>query len=201
VRSSGFIGLLVLLAGLAGCGGRPGHPPAPGVLTIHFAPHTVAVSGNLTLTSARLQLDHVTAIGDAPPPNNEPPPMGELELDALGPGGDVSFSMLLPGLYSRVRFSFSQVMVTGSWKGQPLTVNLGERMGPMGPQVDLYATGGHELGHGEDVTFTVGVDASAWFAGNVLDGAPTGPNGVMVDDQSMVAMAIVGMITQSFTLQ
>jgi len=140
----------------------------PGVLTIDFVPGA-APSGDLVFTKAQLHLDHIMAIGDAPPPMNQPPPMAMLDVDALDGTKDVSFGMLVPGLYSRVRFSLSQLTATGTWRGKPLTVDLG---GFMGTQVDLRSAVGHELGHGEDATLTVGVVPTGWFDNDVLDSVP-----------------------------
>jgi hypothetical protein len=189
------MGLLSLLV-LVGCG-----PPAgmakPGVLTIDFVPGA-APSGDLVFTKAELHLDHIMAIGDAPPPMNQPPPMAMLDLDALDGAKDVSFGMLVPGLYSRVRFTLSQLTVTGSWRGTPLMVDLG---GFMGTQVDLRSPGGHELGHDENVTLTVGVVPTGWFDGNVLDQVPPSGGTIVVDDQSAMAPGILDHIAHSFTLQ
>jgi hypothetical protein len=171
--------------------------PKPGVLTIDFVPGA-APSGDLVFSKAALDLDHIVAIGDAPPPNNQPPPMAMLDLDVLGSAKNVSFDRLVPGLYSRVRFTISQLTVTGSWRGKPLTVNLG---GFMGTQVDLRSPAGHELGHDENVTLTVGVVPTGWFDGNVLDGVPESGGTIVVDDQSPMAPGILDHISRSFTLQ
>src|SRR5271156_2191160 len=65
--------LAVLGLGLAGCGSSPVEPtPGAPTATITFVPKALAVDG-LTLTTATLHLDHIRALGDAPPSS---PPSG-----------------------------------------------------------------------------------------------------------------------------
>src|SRR5439155_3826993 len=175
-------------------------PPKPGLLTVTFVP-TAPATPDLVLSSGTLRLDHILVIGDAPPPMHMPP-MQAVNLDVLSSGGSLTFTMLPPGVYSRVQLVFENVMLQGTWRGMPFQARLAV-FRPM--PVDLRSPTGKELGHDMDVTFTVGVDAGSWFAGNVLDGASPPPGGgtTLIDEQNNfgVTMELTTRVGRSFSLQ
>jgi len=200
------------LAGLAACGSSPAEPtPASPLVTITFVPASLAVDG-LALTTATLHLDHIRAVGDAPP--SSPPPgaaplvVDSLDLDALGTG--VSLTQDVPqGLYSRVELMFRDVMLVGTWKGAAFTAHLATFQGP---RVELRATTEQEVAAGGTISYTVSVQPSQWFFDAtmqpVLDAATVDASAdaggtITCDDMqnSSVAMTMTTEIVGSFSLK
>lgn len=185
---------------LTGCGSQPGGNGASGgILTLDLNPTVSAVSG-LQLTSGRVQIEGLTVLGDVAPDGRSM--VSEFNLDVLSAGASFSLSMLPQGVYSRVRFSVDHANVAGSWRGMPLTVSL-EPDDDNGASVVDLRSDGVEVTPGHDGELAVGVDAGAWFAGNVLDGATPDQGQIVVDDSHNVAVAtqIISNLVGSFTLQ
>jgi len=202
---------LVAVGLMAACDGtHPTDVPQP-VLTITFTGRPIDVAG-LTLTTATIHLEHIRALGDAPPPG--PPPgshpdkqVDNIDLDLLGGAASNSVSLSLPqGLYSRVQFNFEKVSLVGTWQGTPLQVDL---VPFQGPRVDLRATAGQELRSGQDGTFAIVVNPNDWFAAAILDSAMTsvdpsgGGNRIVCDAQNNTAVGVelTDRIGKSFVLQ
>lgn len=192
-------GALLVLAGVAlgACGpGGDQHPP-PGTLTVAFGPVAPSVA-ELTLTSAIVKLDRIQPIGNGPPPMPPMPP--RLLLDALSAtGASFTFDHVPPGVYSRVQFTVDDVDVQGSWRGTPFVAHLA----PFGgSQIDLRASVGVAIEPGQDATLPVRVDPSAWFGGNVLDGATPAAGQITVDmtDNAAVAGTMLMRLEGSFFL-
>jgi hypothetical protein len=182
---------------LAGCGSQPGNGgPPDGVLTVAVQPTVSAVSG-LQLTSGHMQIEGLTVLGDVAPDGRSM--VSEFNLDLLSAGASFSLSMLPQGVYSRVRLNVDHASVAGTWNGTPLTVSLES---DDGAAVDLRSNG-VEVTPGHDGELLLGVDAGAWFAGNVLDGATVVAGQIVVDSlhNATVATQLISSIPGSFTLQ
>lgn len=198
MRSTGMR-LLVGLVVLAACDPET-HGPRSGVITVDIAPRPAATAG-LVLSTARMHLDHIGVFGDTAPP----PPV-DADLDALSSGLDVTFTDQPQGLYSRVRFGVSRVVINGAWRGVPLEARIDMGPGPGNMNVvDLRAPSGHEqeLGPEQDVTFTVAVDVPAWFAGGLLDAAVPRDGRIVLDNtqNAEITRQLGARITRSFLLQ
>lgn len=190
--------LLVCAAALAGACGPPKPPPPGGTLTVTFAPGPASVA-NLTLTTATLTVDHVQPIGNVPP--QMPPPPMILTINALSPdGASLEFEHLPPGVYSRLQFSVDSATIQGTWRGTPLSAEIG-LFG--GIPVDLRSNGGAQLGPGQDATLTVAVDVAGWFAGDVLDMAMPMGGQILCDGQhnQTVTNRLSMQVNGSFTLE
>jgi hypothetical protein len=147
-----------------------------------------------------VQIEGLTVLGDVAPDGRSM--VSEFDLDVLSSGASFSLSMLPQGVYSRVRFSVDHATAAGSWRGMPLTVALEPNDDNGASVVDLRSDG-VEVTPGHDGELAVGVDAGAWFAGNVLDGAAPVQGQIVVDGSHNVAVAsqIISSLLGSFTLQ
>jgi hypothetical protein len=185
---------------LGGCSGQTGgNGPPPGTLTVDVRPTVSAVAG-LQLSSGHVQIEGLTVLGDVAPDGRSM--VSEFDLDVLSSGASFSLSMLPQGVYSRVRFSVDHATAAGSWRGMPLTVAL-EPTDDNGASVVDLRSNGVEVAPGHDGELAVGVDAGAWFAGNVLDGAAPDQGQIVVDGSHNTAVAsqIISSLLGSFTLQ
>ena len=197
---SGCVGALLVAAALAsGCGQSPGtQPPMGGVLTLNLAPS--APSGSeLSLQAAKLEIEGLTVIGDITSARANP---SELALDLLAATRSFTFDMLPQGVYSRVDFHVDSLHAQGTWRGVPLQIEIDGADGAAAT-VDLRSSSGAELGAGHDVTFTVSVDGSSWFAGDLLDSATQSSSQIVVDANNNTALGaqIFSRVLASFTLQ
>ncbi len=197
---SGCVGALLLAASVAcGCGQSPGsQPPADGVLTVDIQPAPVSVSG-LVLSSAHMQLENVTVIGDSS--NGR---LGEVSLDLLAAARMFTLDMLPQGVYSRVTFRVDSWEAQGTWRGVPLQIQLESGDGSTTANVDLRSSSGVELSAGHDVTLTVTVDAGSWFAGDLLDSATQSSSGIVIDgvtNNPSVGATLASRVAASFALQ
>jgi hypothetical protein len=185
---------------LGGCGGQTGgNGPADGTLTLDVRPTVSAVTG-LQLSSGRVQIEGLTVLGDVAPDGRSM--VSEFNLDVLSSGASFSLSMLPQGVYSRVRFSVDHATVAGTWRGMPLTVSV-EPDDDNGASVVDLRSAGVEVTPGHDGELAVALDAGAWFAGNVLDGATPDQGQIVVDNSHNAAVAseIISSMLGSFTLQ
>ncbi|MDB4966526.1 MAG: hypothetical protein JWN44_2215 [Myxococcales bacterium] len=187
----------IVIAGLGACE-QHDDPPKPGQLTLTFTPAPPAVP-NLTLDSGTMHIERINVLGDAPPPMHMPP-VQSFDLDVLSPGTSLTFTMLPPGVYSRVQLMFSNVQLQGSWRGTPFSARVAS-FRPL--PVDLRSATGKELAHDENVSFTVGVDVTSWFAANLLDSAAPSAGQLVIDEQNngAVGAELMMRIGRSFSLQ
>ncbi|MGZ3428653.1 MAG: hypothetical protein ACXVCV_18500 [Polyangia bacterium] len=182
---------------LSGCGSQPGGNGTPdGVLTVAVQPTVSAVAG-LQLSSGRMQIEGLTVLGDVAPDGRAM--VSEFNLDLLSTGASFTLSMLPQGVYSRVRFHVDHATVAGTWRGTPLTLAVETSDGST---VDLRSNG-VEVTPGHDGELALGVDAGAWFAGNLLDSALVDQGQIVVDGSHNVTVAaqILSRLPGSFTLQ
>ncbi len=195
---SGSVGALLVAAALAGgCGQSPGmQPPAGGVLTLNLTPAAISVA-DLSLQSAKVQIEGLTIIGDITSARANP---SEVDLDLLGATRSFTFDMLPQGVYSRVDFHVDTIAAQGTWRGVPLQVQLETADGT--PATDLRSSSGMELGAGHDVTFTVSADGGSWFAGNILDSATQTSSQIVVDqaNNTSIGSQLLSRALASFTL-
>ena len=185
------------LTALTGCGNPGGsNGPQPGTLTVDVKPAASAVAG-LTLTSGKMEIEGLTVYGDVTPDGRSM--VQEFSLDLVSPGATFSLSMLPQGVYSRVRFAVDGVSVAGTWKTTPFTVAL---EGGDNNVIDLRSNG-VEVGPGQNVGLSVGVDPGSWFANNLLDGATVSSQQIVVNSLSngAVGAQLLARIPASFTLQ
>lgn len=189
--------LLCGASALAGCDGHGGgQMTTNGVLTVDVRPTTMPPAG-LTISGGRVHIEGLTVLGDVAPTGRSM--VSEFSLDLASTGASFSLSELPQGVYSRVHLNVESVGVTGSWRGMPLQFAY-ETEPSIG--VDLRADG-VEIAPGHDGELAVGVDAGAWFAGNVLDGATPDGNGALVVDPShnpVVAATVASRVGASFSL-
>jgi hypothetical protein len=187
-----------MLMVLVGCGPGP-TPPPPGVAYVKVTPTPPSLA-DLTVTSAKMSLDHIVIVGNVPPPPNGGP-MINLHLDALGQSQEAKIEMLPQGVYSRVQFGFDMVMMSGTWKGTPFTVMFSPPPRAM-PPVDLRSANAQELGPAKDVTFAVGLDVGSWFANGLLDQATPSGGSITCDmtQNPDVTMQLGMRIHDSFSL-
>lgn len=197
------LALLLAAAIGAGCDGNgPGVKPENSTLTVTFTPAAVSVDG-LTLTKATLTIDHVEALGNAPPPHPPPGPMppDHLTLDLQGAGDSLTIDVP-PGLYSRVGFHIEDVSLAGTWKGMPLSARLAMFQGP---RVDLRSATPVEVTSGGTATLSVSVDPAQWFAApSPLDSATVAADGsITCNDQQnqATAAALLDRVPPSFSLK
>jgi hypothetical protein len=191
--------VLVVALALSACGPPPPPPPPPpGTLTVQLTPLPVSVP-QLTLSTVTMHITDIAAIGDRPPPGAPPPPPIEVQLDALSTAGASVALTVPPGLYSRVLLVVESVTVHGSWRGTPLTAQLGMFGGGL---VDLRSTTGVEVGAGENGAFMITVDPGVWFANGVLDSAMVTNNMIVCDQQNNpnIAAQLISRVTMSFSL-
>lgn len=201
-----FVAALVCLA-VAGCD-EPKHGADAGKLTITFAPQGITTA-DLVITAAELHVARLQVFGDVPP-SGPPIDPDQLDLDPTATSATpLVYTMLRQGLYSRVRFDVAHVTVDGTWRGTPLSVELGRP--PMGGpgggppdanQVDLRSSVGKDLGPDEDVDFTVTLDGNGWFAGAVLDTAMSSSGEIRcnLDENRSLADMLFARVLASFTL-
>lgn len=189
MRFAARLGLVVVAAALGACGPPP-MMHGPGTLTIDFKPMPAALA-DLTLSAVSIHLSHIGVFGDLPP--SGPPPSDEVQLDGTtATGMSLTVSQLPPGLYSRVEFAVENAMVSGSWRGTPLTAHLG--MTFAGSAVDLRSPTGQEVGSNHDGEFTVDVDVGSWFGGDILDTAMIDNGTITCDMQNNPD--VTGMLNQ-----
>lgn len=184
MRARSIWRVLLLCASAATAACESGHEPRPsGTLTIVFAPVPASVTG-LTLSSAMLVVDRIEPIGNVEPAG--PPPMMHVPIDAMSTAQvTVEFAHLPQGIYSRLEFSVDSLAVAGTWRGTPFTASV-DMFG--GAEIDLPSNVGVPIGPDEGATMTVGVDASAWFAGDVLDNAMVSAGQIVCDAQNNPAV-------------
>jgi hypothetical protein len=193
-----------LAALLSGCGDPSGggmQPPGPGALLVTLTPAATAVS-NLQLQSASLHFQNLSVFGDVAP--NGRSMLGDVSFDLLGDPKSYSFDMIPQGLYSRVRFSVSEIKAQGTWKGHPLQISV-ETDDAGGALVDLRSPNGVEVQPGQDGTFALTETLSVWFGDNqtLLDQAVLDSNGHLTisdDVNHSIATQISAHVAASFTL-
>lgn len=205
-----FRGLLFGVATLAAGTGCDPDPPKvdPGKLTVTLTPHTIALPG-LTLDSVTAHIRGVQVYGDVPP-TGPPPDPDHLDFNpATDTPVSLTWDSLRQGIYSRVRLNVAQVNLSGSWRSTPLTIDLGRPPNGMGPPpgpneglVDLRSATGKELAPGEDVAFTVDVDAPSWLDATLLDSAVAQNGEIHCNqmDNEAVAAEVMQRVLYSFSL-
>lgn len=196
---TGRVGALLVAAALVpACGQSPvTQPPPNGVLTLDLAPAPPSVAA-LSLQSATVLIDDLTVIGDITSARADPPEVG---LDLFGATRSLSFALLPQGVYSRVDFHVDRLQAQGTWRGVPLQIQLETPEGAPST-VDLRSSSGDELGPGRNVTFTVSIDGSSWFAGNLLDSAAQSSSQIVVDasNNTDLGSQLLSRALASFTL-
>jgi hypothetical protein len=183
---------------LVGCGAPAGgSTPNGGELTLDFAPTSPAVAP-LQLTSAKLQVEQVTVIGDVAPDARSM--ISELSIDLLSAGVSHTFTMLPQGLYSRVRFHVDEMAAQGTWNGVPLVVRVD--FGDASSPIDLRSSAGVEIAPGHNGMLTVAIDGASWFGSRLLDGATQSSSQILVDGTNNVAIAqaLATRVAASFAL-
>jgi hypothetical protein len=146
-----------------------------------------------------MEIEGLTVIGDVAPTGQSM--VAEFALDLTSTGNSFTLSALPQGVYSRVRLFVDHVTLDGSWRGAALHFGY-ETEGAAGA-VDLRSNG-VEVTPGHDGELAVAIDAGAWFAGNVLDGAVADVNGALTVDSlhnPTIAATVAARIPASFSLK
>jgi hypothetical protein len=192
-----FRWLPLLALTLAGCGGGNPVPPTNDTLTLHFVPATLDVA-NLVVQSATMAISGLTVYGDTSSAVGSDKERLSLDVDGAV-SLDAVIAMLTPGVYSRVKLNVDNMTMTGSWRGTPLQISVGEFGGGM---VALRSGAGQDVGTATAASFVIAVDPNPWFANGILDMAMISNGQIVCDMRSNPDLggALINRIATSFSI-